>query len=282
VVGVLLGLLIALAFGSGDFVGGRASTRASTVAVLVVAQACSVAGALVVALVVHADVGAHDLAYGAAAGAVNVVGLALLYQGLADHAAGVVAPVAAVIGAVVPVTWGLVRGERPSVVVLAGCAAAVVAGGLVAREPDDAARVGGLARGAVQAIGAGVLLGSSLVLFGETSERSGQFPVLAARIAAFALVGAAALVLARRSRVVMPRGEALRFAIGAGVLDVTATTLLLVALRRELVVVVAPFASLAPAFTVLLAFAFTGERLHRAQRLGLALVLVGLVLVAVG
>jgi drug/metabolite transporter (DMT)-like permease len=285
VVGVLLGLLIACAFGSGDFVGGRASASASTVAVLVVAQACSVVGALAVASTMHAHVAPHDVVYGALAGAVNVGGLALLYRALARHAAGVVAPVAAVLGAVVPVTWGLVRGERPGALVFLGCAAAVAAGALVAREPESGGpAAGGVARGAVEAVLAGALLGSSLVLFGETSEGSGQWPVVAARVSALVLVGVAAVALASRGRggVTFPRGQARWFAVGAGVLDVAATALLVVALRRELVVVVAPFAALAPAFTVLLSCVFTGERLLRVQRLGLALALAGLVLVALG
>jgi drug/metabolite transporter (DMT)-like permease len=281
VVAVVLGLLIAAAFGSGDFIGGRASSSASTVAVLVVAQACSVVGALVVALLVHAEVAGVDLAYGALAGATNVIGLGLLYRGLAAHAAGVVAPIAAVVGAVVPVTWALVRGENPSAVVLLGCAVAIVAGGLVAREPDDDAS-GSIARGSLQAVAAGLALGSSLVLFAETSSRSGQWPVAAARLSALLLVSIAAVAFASRGTLTFPHGTAQLFAVGAGVFDVAATVLLVVAVRRELVVVVAPFASLAPAFTVLLARVVDGERLHAAQRAGLLLALAGLVLVAVG
>ena len=116
---VLLGLTIAAAFGSGDFVGGRASRNAASAAVLVVAGACSVVGALIVALVVAADVAPHDIVYGALAGAVNFTGLALLYHALAKYAAGVVAPITAVVGALVPVTWGLAHGERPSALVWA-------------------------------------------------------------------------------------------------------------------------------------------------------------------
>jgi drug/metabolite transporter (DMT)-like permease len=57
---------------------------------------------------------------------------------------------------------------------------------------------------------------------------------------------------------------------------------LLVAVRRDLLVIVAPIVSLAPAFTVVLAWWITGERLHRVQRVGFVVALVGLVLVAAG
>jgi uncharacterized membrane protein len=54
------------------------------------------------------------------------------------------------------------------------------------------------------------------------------------------------------------------------------------AVRRGLIVLVAPIASLAPGFTVLLAWLVLGEQLGRVQRLGLLCALAGLVLVSTG
>jgi len=281
VAAVLLGLLIAAAFGSGDFVGGRASVSASTAAVLVISQACSVAGALVLAILVSARIAPHDLAYGAIAGAANLLGLGLLYQALARHAAGVVAPITAVVGSAVPIAWGLVHGERPSVLVWIGITLAVVAGALIARESNETSGIS-LARGVPEAVAAGIALGSSLVLYSETSDRSGQWPVFVARICALALAAITVAVLARGGPIAFPRGIARSLAIGAGLFDFTATALLLVAVRRELLSIVAPVISLAPAFTVLLAWRLTGERLHAIQRAGLIVALGGLVLVAIG
>jgi uncharacterized membrane protein len=278
---VLLGLLIASAFGSGDFVGGRASASASTSAVVVVSQACSVVGALVLALVVSATVATHDLTYGALAGAANVVGLALLYDALSRHAAGVVAPMTAVVGAVVPVAWGLAHGERPSGAVLAGITLAIVAGALIAAEPGAGGRRA-LARGVPEAVVAGFALGSSLVLYAQTSERSGQYPVLAARLTALALAVCAIAWLARRAPIAFPRGPTLALAVAAGAFDITATALLVVAVRQDLLSVVAPVVSLAPAFTVVLAWWLSGEHLRAVQRAGFVVALAGLILVAAG
>ena len=122
---VLLGVLVAMSFGSADFLGGRASRTAPTLTVLLIGQVVAVGGALVViALVVGADVEGRDLAYGAAAGACNVVGLGLLYQGLASGRMGVVAPVTAVAAAIVPIVWGLLHDERPSALTWIGAALA--------------------------------------------------------------------------------------------------------------------------------------------------------------
>ena len=278
---VLLGVMVAVSFGSGDFFGGRATRQASALGVLVISQACGLAVAAILAITVAATVAGNDLVFGACAGVVNVFGLGLLYYALSRYAVGVVAPVAAVVGAVVPIVWGVLDGERPSIVVWVGVVLAIAAGALIAREPD--ATTGGFAAGAATAALAGLALGTSLVLFSETSSDSGMWPVLAARATAAFLVWAVALALVARKRPPrMPRANGPALAVIVGALDVTATALLLLAIRRGLIVVVAPIASLAPGFTVLLAWRLLGERLVSVQRVGLVCALVGLVLVSVG
>ncbi len=278
---VVLGLLVAAAFGSGDFLGGRASQRATTAAVLFVAQLAALIGIFVVAVVVSSEVTSRDLTYGAIAGSCNVAGLGLLYHGLSTGRMSVVAPVTAVVGAVVPVTWGLIEGERPSVVVLVGVGCAVVAGALLGREESDEAHPG--SRGQLPvAMLSGALLGTSFIMFAKTSSASGNWPALSARVSAVVLVGALLAVLTRRGAVTYPRGQARLLAIGAGVLDATATALLLVAVRRGLAVEIAPVASLAPAMTVVLAWQVLHERISRPQLVGLDVAAVGLVLIASG
>jgi drug/metabolite transporter (DMT)-like permease len=279
---VLLGVLVAISFGSADFLGGRASRTAPTITVLFAGQVVAITGALVIALVVGADVEGRDLAFGAAAGACNVVGLGLLYQGLATGRMGVVAPVTAVVAAIVPIAWGVVQDERPSTLTWIGAALAVAAGALIAREPDAGDARGRTSGAIILAITAGVALGSSLVLYSETREESGFWPVLTARTAAIVLVALGVAIVAARRGVRWPTGHARRLALGAGALDVTATALLLVAVREGLTVVVAPVAALAPAFTVVWAWGVLKEHVTRHQIAGLGIALVGLVLIAAG
>ncbi|HEY3833680.1 MAG TPA: EamA family transporter [Acidimicrobiia bacterium] len=280
-IAVALGLVVATAFGSGDWSGGRASSRASTLAVLLVAQVCSLAGAAVLVLFVSAHAHPADIGYGAVAGAVNVVGLGLLYRSLARHAAGVVAPITAVVGALVPVVWGLAHGERPSALALTGVALAVVAGALIARGGESAPGTS-FAPGVVPAVAAGVALGSSLVLYAETSKGSGQVPVLAGRAAAVLCMAVAVFVARRRGTLTMPTGSSRGFAVAAGLLDVAATATLLVAVRRALLSLVAPIASLAPGWTVLLTWIASRERLTRTQWVGIGVALAALVCIASG
>src|SRR2546421_704312 len=67
VTAVLLGLLVAAAFGTGDFLGGRASQSASTPGVLLMAQSSAVVGAIIVTIAFSSSVSTRDLVFGAIA-----------------------------------------------------------------------------------------------------------------------------------------------------------------------------------------------------------------------
>lgn len=276
--GLLLGVLVALGYGTGDFLGGLASRGSGAASVVLLVQLTGAVGIVPVLLVLGTPVpGAHDLGLGLGAGAVGAAGLGLLYRGLATSRVAVVAPVAAVVGALVPLIWGVVQGERPSVVAVVGIALALGAVALVsaAGSPAGDARPGGASVGAF----AGALLGSSLVLFSETGADSGLWPVAAARLSAAVGIIVALLLT---HRLALPNVSDRRTAAAAGALDVTANVLLQLALRRGLLTVVAPVAALAPGATVLVARLVHGERLGRQRAVGLLLALTGLALLALG
>ena len=232
-----------------------------------------------------AEVETRDLVLGAAAGIASVVGLACLYQGLAVGRTSVVAPISAVGGAVLQVGWGLSQGEEPGAIALAGTALALVAVAVVAGAPGgaDEDRDGGRAyagRGLQLALAAGaaVGLGAVLILFSETGHDSGLWPVVAARIVPLPVL--AAVLALRGAPVVVPR-DALPSVAAAGALDSTANALLLIAVRDDLLSVVAPVAALYPASTVVLARLVLHERMGRARIVGIAVAFTGLVLIAV-
>jgi drug/metabolite transporter (DMT)-like permease len=274
--GAVLALVVAASFGSGDFLGGLASRRAATLAVLSVSQVAALFGAAAIAL----GFGGHpywaDIGFGAIAGVLNCAAIGCLYRGLAIGQMGQVAPIAAVIGAVLPVGWGLFRGERPGIPTLVGVALAVVAAALLSADPEER-RVGMGGPALALAAGAGLGFGISLILFAEASHHGGFWPVLSARAAALVAVWS---VLVFTGRLPTVKGVPKALAVGAGFLDVGATALLIAALRTSLTVIVAPIASLAPGFTTLHAWWYLKERLSRLQLLGLGIALVGLALIA--
>lgn len=267
-----------MSFGTGDFLGGLASKRARTLAVLCLAQSAAVTGAVVVALTAGGHIGGRDLVMSVGVGLLNVVALGSLYRALAIGEIGQVAPVSAVIGATLPVAWGLLRGERPSALALVGVALAVVAGALVSIEREEQ-RGPWSSRALPLAVAAGVGFGTSFVLFAETSHDSGFWPVLGARAAA--VCGVLVVTLVTRTSLKMPVMSR-RQALVAGGLDVTASTLLLIAVRRGLIATVAPVASLTPGFTVAHAWWYLHQRGTRVQVVGLVIGLTGLALIAAG
>jgi drug/metabolite transporter (DMT)-like permease len=242
-----------------------------------VAQVAAVLLALVVAFGIGGPVSIHDLEFGAVAGLLNVAAVGCLYRGLAIGQMGQVAPVAAVIGAVVPVAWGLLRGEALSAPEIIGVSLAVIAGGLLSSEPGR--RSGPILVPALGlAAAAGVGFGVSLILFAAASHHGGMWPALSARLAACAVVWILTLVRGEIGELAhVPKVEA----SGAGLLDVSATMILLFTLKSHLTAVIAPVASLAPAFTAGHAWWHLHERISRLQMVGLALALVGLALIAV-
>ena len=275
---VFLGVCVAACFGSGDFLGGLASKRLPTLVVLALAQVCALAGAVVFAVAFAGDPTGRDLAFGGIAGALNLVGLGVLFHGLATGRMGVVAPVTAVVASVIPVTYGTASGEHPSTIALVGVACAIVAAGLIAAERSGPIDFD-VRRELMLSVFAGVLFGVSLILYTETGDDSGFWPVLTARAVAVPLVLVALLVT--RTRIGSGRREQ-RIALGAGLLDVTATALLLLAVREGLTSLVAPLAALGPAFTVAWAWIVLKEPIARLQIGGLCLGLVGLSLIAAG
>jgi drug/metabolite transporter (DMT)-like permease len=276
---IALGALVALAYGSGDFLGGISAKRLPTVTVLLVSQSFGLAAAVVLVVALRdAPPPAHIFVLSAAAGVVAVMALGLLFRGLALGRMSIVAPLSAIGGGVLPVVWGLLRGERPSALALVGVGVALVAAAIVGggAEHDPAAAISPRLEIALGA-GAGVGFGVVFILFAESSSGSGMWPVLIARCASVPVLAVAAVVLGHSPR--MARADLAPVA-GAGLCDVGANALVVLAVRRGLLSLVAPVASLYPATTVVLARLVLHERIGRQRAGGLALGLVGLALIA--
>ena len=264
---VLLALGSALVYGVGDYFGGRASRHQASVVVAALGQVVSLF--LVVAAVVVMGTAAPSAAtwgWSAFGGVVGALGIAGLYHGFAHGEISVVAPTSAVVGAVVPVVVGLALGERPSVpalvgIVIAVTAVALVSGAVGTHQHNTPPRIVALA------VGVGGCFGLLFVALDRTDSDSGMWPLVIARLASVPmLLGLAGLIRARPAR---HRGS-LQIAVVAGVFDMSANVLYLLAVRGGMLAIVAVVASLYPASTVALAFTIDKERLTRWQAVGLA------------
>ncbi|MDQ3765788.1 MAG: DMT family transporter [Actinomycetota bacterium] len=284
--GIVLGLAAAIIYGAADFVGGLVSRRTNVLGVVLFSQLWGTAPLLAAVPFFDATVAGEDFAWGAAAGVAGAAGVVFLYRGLSLGRMTVVAPTTAVEAATIPVIFGLVGGERPTAVALAGVAVALPAVALVSSSPrgapNDTGTRGGEGRlppGLPEALVAGLAFGLFFISLERTGSGSGLWPLVAARATAMLCVGAGAL-LTRRSLRPSP-GTAAGIAT-AGTLDVLANVLYLLASRQGLLSLVAVLTSLYPASTVLLARVVLRERLWRVQAGGLFLAAVGVALIALG
>jgi hypothetical protein len=105
--GVLLGLAAAIVWGGSDFTGGLAMRRNHPLVVMVMASLSGMLMLGIFALVLREGLpSAANTGWAAAAGVGGALAITALYRGLATGNAAEVAPVAAVIGAVIPVAIG--------------------------------------------------------------------------------------------------------------------------------------------------------------------------------
>lgn len=277
---VLLSLLSALSYGVSDFLGGLFSKRSGPWQTAVVGQTSSTVCTVAVALFIAGDPVGSDWVWGVVGGAGSGVGAAFLYRGLAGGRMSVVAPLSAVVCALLPVAVGLVTGDRPSALALAGIVVAFPAIALVSRvvEEDAAAQAahrGGVVDGVVAGLGFGVLF----VALGQVRDDAGLWPLAVAQGAAAVVVVLLAVAL-REAWV--PRDRLAWRAVVMGPLGATATTAFLLATREGLLSVVSVISSLYPATTVLLATLVLKERIQAWQGVGLALAASAVTLVALG
>jgi drug/metabolite transporter (DMT)-like permease len=279
VLSVVLAAFSALIWGAGDFCGGKATQRARALPVTVVAQLAGLP-VVVLGLVLISATSPRpsDLGWGALAGVAGFVGLVLLYRGLAAGAMAIFAPVTAVTAAVVPLGAGLVLGESPGTLALIGVCCAIIAIGLMSVQVAASGRQAVVTpRLILLALAAGTMFGVFFILLGRAGDNAGMWPVLGVRVGSITL----GLLLVARQRVSLRLDRpVLRWTVTAGVFDITANALYLLAAQRGLLSVVAPVAALYPASTVLLAFLVDRERLRPVQLAGLGLAVTALVLVA--
>jgi drug/metabolite transporter (DMT)-like permease len=273
---VLLAAVSALVWGSADYCGGRASQRASAIGVTVISQLFGIPVLVGAMFLIPGTPYVTDYLWGAAAGVAGLLGIVLLYESLSTGAMSVAAPITAVTGALVPMGVGLVLGERPSNPAMVGIGCAIVAIALVSLTPSRGGRA--TPRVVALALGSGFMFGIFFVLISRTHEDSGMWPLVAVR--AFSITLGLLLIVGRNVSVRMPWRN-LGWVALAGMGDIAANALYLLAVREGLLSVVAPIAALYPVSTVLLAFALDKERVRPIQVAGLGLAATALVLTAV-
>jgi drug/metabolite transporter (DMT)-like permease len=219
-----------------------------------------------------------DAVLAAAGGATGALGLGAFYLAMSQGAVSIVAPIASM-GVAVPVAGGLLKGDDPGPLQVAGLVLALVGIALAAREAEHPGAVSVPARSVVLAAFAGLGFGTFFLTIDSAAAHNAAWATVAARGGGVLLIVVAAA--ASRHAVVFTRASLPALA-AIGALDILANDLFAFATRHGLLSLVSVSASLYPVATVLLARFVLGERLARIQQIGVAIAMAGVALIAAG
>jgi drug/metabolite transporter (DMT)-like permease len=279
-IAVLLALAASVSWGVSDFLGGLNSRRLSQAAVLLITQTVGVI--LLVPIAVwggppHLD--PSSATFAVAGSASGLVGIAALYRGMAVGAISIVAPISAT-GAAVPILFGLLQGERATILQSIGIALAAVGIVLASRasgEPPTNGRRVRLASGVGLAILAALGFGGFFVLLHQAAVHDVLWAGAVQRLTGVCIM---LVVVVLRRPALAVGWHSLPGLVLIGVLDTTANVLYAYASVLGLVSLAGVLASLFPVVTVILAWVVVRERLSPGQGSGVVCALAGVACIA--
>lgn len=291
---VLLGLAVAVSLGIADVTGGVAGRRQGP---LRTTTGVHLTGAVLIGIYLLATMqslgGAREMLLSLAGGVIMTFSALCFYAGLSWGRVAILSPVSFATIAGLTFTVGLLRGERPSQLAVAGAILIIPAVVLVSRpvrtarpfdRRDSERRLGLPGELALSVCAGGGFVAFQIVLL-EIGVGDGPAPLLIVRSVGGILGLVALAVIRRRSPAAVapgPQRRAVLLVASAGALLILSHALLIEALDRGFLSVVGPITSLTPAFTVLGARIFLREHVSRLQVAGMAVIIAGLVLLALG
>jgi drug/metabolite transporter (DMT)-like permease len=282
-VAILFSVLCSVVYGASDFCGGLASRKTAALGVVVLSQCVGLALLLAIMPAFGGMPRPSDWGFGAVCGIAGAGAVLLLYRALSVGTMGIISPVTAVIGAAVPIAFGVaVRHERPSLLATAGIIAALIAVVCVSIGPGGAETTAAAPRaatvlppGLLEALLAGTFFGAFFIALAQTRPEAGMYPLLSARLASLVLLALGGVVSGRFAEMRVAR-PMLALVCACGALDLAANVLFILAAHSGgSLSVVAVLTSLYPAATVTLAGIVLGERLVRVQWAGVVMALAG-------
>ena len=276
--GSLLALLSSVLWGTADYLAGNLSKRFKALAVTGVSQVFGLIFG-VSAILLFSDFISPNLSMdgyflpGIIAGIAGFIGLTAFYTGLATGRMGVVSPISS-LSVVIPLVFALSQGERPTSTQTLGIVIAI-AGAFLASGPE--VKNGLPIKPLLYALVAALGFGTALTFIAVGSETDSLHTMTAMRCASVTIC----VLIALRYRTIggFSKRE-LPLLIFIGVADFLANFLLGVATTKGLVSIAMVFGSLFPIVTILLAYKFLHERLHRVQYIGILAALSGVILIA--
>lgn len=277
-VGIVLGVISALSWGSSDFAGGLASRRIGSLATATIAQLIGLFALAVVAVVAaESPPDQVEVLWSLAAGVGGAIAIASFYRALALGEMGIVAPLTGVVGAGVPIVVSFTLGETVGPLQAVGIACALAA--VVVVSIGSASRATAW-RTLPFVLAAGVGFAFFFVSMDRATATSGHLwlPLLMARLSA----GVILVAIAAATGGVAARGvwRNLPLLVLVGIGDLGGSVFFMLANANGPLSIAVVLSSLYPVTTALLAWLILHERLGRPQIAAAALALAGIALIA--
>jgi drug/metabolite transporter (DMT)-like permease len=273
---ILLGLSSAFSWGAGDFSGGLASKRTSAYTVVVLSQFVSLLILLFAVFLVTPEAFTTQAAiWGGIAGVCGALGLVALYSGLARGPMGVVAPLTAVIAAIVPVVFSIFQIGLPAASDLIGIIVALGAVWIIS-SGNNLAKIN--FKDLALPLLAGLGFGLFFILIARASTESTIWPLVFARTSSVIFIFLVGLLLGKNE---IPQRSQVPLIALAGIFDTAGNILFILATRFGRLDIAAVLSSLYPAATVFLAWMVLKEGLTTRQWIGVVLVILAVVLIAI-
>jgi drug/metabolite transporter (DMT)-like permease len=263
-----------LCWGAGDFTGGYAAKRTNSFLLTAFAHAGGLALMTALALAARPPFPSRPAAFWAlAAGLSGGAALALFYRALATGKMGLTAPISALLGAAIPVTFAIFTEGLPHKFQLAGFGLAVIGIYLISRPDDDAGHPEGL----WLAVLAGFGFAGFFLCMKQTGDSSALWCAVLSRMASLLLV--LVIVLANPIEMKIARREIV-LGVLAGCLDVSGTALYVRANQTGRLDAAVVLTSLYPAVTVMLARVLLREHFNRWKTAGMVAAIAAVPMIA--
>ncbi|MFW5987692.1 MAG: EamA family transporter [Methanohalophilus sp.] len=275
---IFFGLASAVFWGAGDFTGGCASRRTNVYSVVLVTQIVGVVLFPIFAFVFSENLPPLSrLVWGCLAGFFGVSGLLALYQGLVEGKMGIVAPVAAVISAIVPVIYSAFYEGFPKILQIAGFIFAFIAVWfIVSMDSGPKVKINDLKYPLLAGMGFGLFF----ISIDNFSETAIFWPLAFARGTAL-LMFLGFVTLTGSVKVKSPSIDVLPVIILAGLFNTGGGTFFALASEAGRLDITTILSSLSPGATVLLAYFILKEELAPRQWLGVVCALFAIILMSI-
>jgi drug/metabolite transporter (DMT)-like permease len=281
VMALLLAGLSAFLYGIADFSGGFAARKSKVLSVLILSQCIGLLVTITAVTTVWCSgvPPLKDMFWGLLAGVTGSFGLFMLYEGIATSIVAIISPASAVVGAFIPVLFAAVfLGERPSTVSVVGSIICLPAIMLLAREGKFEKSEKGLIKSALTyGLLSGLGFGVFFISLSRCSPGAGLWPLVAAKLASITVTSIALFFSGQSFKI---ENNGIVSALVAGVSDMGANVLYMLATQSGMLSIVVVVTSLFPAPTVILARIFLKQKIPPVRLVGIILALVGIGLIS--